>query len=136
MEYRRRASLLLGQFTIAGNATAVGATPASSHVIVAKPEVRNTIRAGDTIIFPLYDSTGGFMLYGGPLRRLGIRPIAKHDLWRGMDYGVPSPRGEAYLAIKPGLASGNVLLTLPKNKMVCVSCRTVHYFVTILPKRS
>jgi hypothetical protein len=107
---------------------------ATSHVIVAKPEVRNTIHVGDTIVFPLYDSKGGFMLYGGPLRKLGVRAIAKRDLWRGMDYGVPSPRGEAYLAVKSGQASGNVLLTLPKNPMKCVSCRTVHYFVTVLPK--
>ncbi len=106
-----------------------------SHVVVAKPEVRNTVHVGDTIVFPLYDAKKGFMLGGGPLRRLGIRSIAKRDLWRGMDYGVPSPHGEAYLAIKAGQVSGNLLLTLPKNKMVCVSCRTVHYFVTVLPKR-
>ncbi len=115
---------------------ALAATTATSHVVVAKPEVRNTIRVGDTIVFPLYDAKAGVTLYGTSLRKLGLRAIAKSDLWRGMDYGVPSPHGEAYLAVKSGQVSGNLLLILPKNKMVCVSCRTVHYFVTVLPKHT
>jgi len=124
---------LLMALAIASPAAAAAAP--TSNVIIAKPEARNTIRAGDTIVFPLYDAKGGVTLYGTSLRKLGARAIAKGDLPKNMDYGVPSPHGEAYLAVKPGQVSGSLLLTLPKNKMVCVSCRTVHYFVTVLPKR-
>jgi len=122
------------------------AAAATSRVIVAKPEVRNTVRVGDTIIFPLYDAKRGITPSGNVLREIGPHPITMHDLWRDVDYktfrasmgaskahyDAAATRGEAFLAIKSGMASGNILLTLPKNPERCVSCRTVHYFVTVL----
>ncbi len=138
---------------IPSSATRVARKPAAGQganaVFVARPEARNTIHVGDTIIFPLYDSQGSLELYAGPLRRLGVRTIARHDLWQDTHYrsfngstraspniyDAASDRGEAFLAVGPGMVSGNILLSLPKNPEHCVSCRTVHYFVTVLPKR-
>ncbi len=117
---------------------------AQPRTIVARPETRTTVGLGDVIVFPIYDSRHAVMAYGSVLERLGARSIARHDLWNDMHLKPPpswhmsralddaaSDRGEAFRAIRRGSGSANVLLTLPRMKQQCVSCRTVHYFVTV-----
>lgn len=115
-----------------------------------KPEVRNTAHVGDVVIFPLYDAQGEPRPHHVDvpgLRFLGVRRIPLHDLWRDMHFigfGAPehrparifdakSNRGEAFLAQLSGGGTVQVLLTLPRLAEHCVSCRTVHYFLTVLP---
>lgn len=118
---------------------------AAARTIVARPEARTTVRAGDVIVFPLYDSRHPVMVYGNALRRIGPEAIAHHDLWDDMQLRPPagwhmsravddaaSDRGEAFRAVRQGSGSANVLLLLPRMKERCVSCRTVHYFFTVL----
>lgn len=118
---------------------------AAAHTVVARPEKRTTIRVGDVIVFPLYDSRRPAMYYGTGLRRLGVRNIGPHDLWNDMRLRPPaswhmtravndaaSNRGEAFAAIRRGSGSVNVLLLLPRMSERCVSCRTIHYFFTVV----
>lgn len=118
---------------------------AVARTIVARPEARTTLRVGDVIVFPLYDSRHRVMLYGDALRRIGPQAIARHDLWDDIRLRPPagwhmsraaddaaSDRGEAFRAVRQGSGSANVLLLLPRMKVQCASCRTVHYFFTVL----
>lgn len=116
----------------------VPAAHVAAQPVVARPETRTTLRAGDVVIFPLYDSQVEAMYYGTGLRRLGVRRIGHHDLWNDLRLKPPrgiedaaSNRGEAFSAIARGSGSVNVLLLLPKMKQRCVSCRTIHYFFTV-----
>ncbi len=122
----------------AGGTMARAVSPASSNTVVARPEVPNAniVHVGQTLVIPLYDGAIATPPDGYPnLRRIGDVRIRKHDLSEDLrsrsffgGYDAASDRGTAFVVKSRGRGSINVLLRLPKLKMQCVSCRTLHFF--------
>ena len=122
----------------AGATMARAVSPPSSRMVVARPEVSNatSVHVGQTLVIPLYDGTIATPRDGYPnLRRIGDVRIRKHDLIDDLGsrsffggYDASSDRGAAFVVKSRGAGSINVLLRLPKLKMQCVSCRTLHFF--------
>jgi hypothetical protein len=141
--YRPAVDVRVRHVTVAGVATAGApvaraASPQSSRVVVAKPEVSdgNVVHVGQTLVIPLYDGAIATPADGYPnLRRIGGVRIRKHDLSDDLGgrsffggYDASSDRGVAFIVERRGAGSINVLLRLPQLKEQCVSCRTLHFF--------
>lgn len=104
--------------------------------VVARPEApnANVVHVGQTLVIPLYDGTVAALSFEG-LRPVGQRRIRRHDLFEDLGtrsmfggYDAASERGAAFIVERPGRGSVNVTLRLPRLKVRCVSCRTLHFF--------